>query len=118
MELKDYTTEELKAELARRNREEGKTNYEYAKGRVVSILHKNSAFSSWRYVVDIFREDIVRLSINPFALKDCSFAYKQGAFNKTTAPKEGDIVLLQKRITKNSPKFYLSDAKVCEIVKE
>lgn len=124
MELRDYTTEQLKAELKRRTDEERQRkramgirvpNYEYARGKVVSVSN-SGAFTSWCWKVEICDEDMKRLGIASVH-KRSSYTILIKEFTKATAPQTGDIVLLRKRITKNSPKFVVTSAKICEIVK-
>lgn len=123
MELRDYTTERLKAELKRRTDEERERKramgirvptYEYARGKVVSVFN-SGAFTSWCWKVEICDEDMKRLGIAD-VLKRSSYKVMK-EFTKSTAPQVGDTVLLRKRITKNSPRFTTTSAKICEIVK-
>ena len=124
MELRDYTTEQLKAELKRRTDEERQRKramgirvptYEYARGKVVSVSN-SGAFTSWRWKVEICDEDMKRLGIASVH-KRSSYTILIKEFTKATAPQVGDTVLLRNRITKNSPKFVVTSAKICEIVK-
>lgn len=116
MELKDYTTEELRNEIERRRRENVKkslSNIEYKKfTAVVKSIDKS------RYP---FRCRIENPSIE-YEIPGCvyhDYALKRGVFVIETAPRIGDVVMLAYRRTKINAKheiFDVCNAKIIEVI--
>lgn len=117
MELKDYTTEQLKDEINRRKREERqlrssgrshKAEYAYAKA-VITYVSKD------RWLRREFRAKILD---EDMAHMDESIRYRyryrddmhmhilRANFTKDTAPKVGDIVRVRSRKTKHNPNGF------------
>lgn len=125
MELKDYTTDELRMELRRRKDEELKKRslngenvpkYLYAKGVVKDILNTNRAFCNWVWYVDIFDEDWKRLGLSVSNTSHWYQLCSGGIFRKNNSPKIGDVVMLKCRVTKAMPDFSFIHARICEII--
>lgn len=125
MSLKDYTIEELKAELQVRYAEErkirnanrdNKAKYAYATGIVTWV--SEHPFSRRDFIVRIEQEYVEKYNItthyNEYRIK---LLYH--CFNKDTAPRVGDTVRIRSRITKACPNgFGLFNAPyICEVIK-
>lgn len=108
MELKDYSTEELKQELQRRylaaKRKRCKARkgvkYEYATttGRITWV--SDDPFIRRRWRVKILDKNLVGTNST---LYDHEFSLIKSGFNSKTAPRLGDIVLIKSIITKSNP---------------
>lgn len=117
--LQDYTTDELKAELKRRQIEarkqkSRKTEYAYATATVRSI-DKYASFKRY-YHVFISEDDTQRDRIADHRiLIDVSLDVKIKAADK---PKVGDVVKLRSRKTKDNPTGFGSFAHpiICEVL--
>lgn len=124
MELKDYSTEELWAEIKRRATGERcqrsigrsrKAEYAYAKAEITFV--SDESFSR-----RIFRGKIDPNSVLKFNgrwLSERPFFLLRANFTKDTAPKVGDIVRLRSRKTKSNPDGFglFSSAQIFEIIK-
>lgn len=114
-ELKDYTSEELRAELKRRHKEalknaDRKTVYLRIKAVVEDAEHA-SAFVCNRYKLRIEDERV------PSTYRHSWYRIKREKFRKDTVPNIGDTVILGHLLTKNRPNFTYSEAKIFEVVK-
>lgn len=117
MELKDFTTEELREELKRRAKEArinaGRKKPEYIEivGVVTKITNNRKSFMYGQYSLDI-KDDRVR---------DCdkytTYTLKAGKFKKDNYPQVGDIVLIKQRLTKAINFFVARYAKIDSIIK-
>lgn len=106
MDLKDFTTEQLRDELKRRAKEarisavknRKRNGYIYVKGIVTKVLNEDMAFSYHRYRVKILDSEMEKLSINPYDVEN-DYQLKSGHFTKATAPKVGEYVYLSHLLT-------------------
>lgn len=120
MTLQDYTTDELKAELKRRQTEarkaananrDRKHKFLYAEGTVTRVYRTkgggNIPLSEWDF--DVCLDDKYSTKYNLQGRKKTpSCSLNRARFTrKGTAPKEGDRVRLKCRITKFSPDWGL-----------
>lgn len=120
MNLKDYTTEQLLEEIKRRKQEERKNKvrvvpkpvYEY---KFAVLVKKNRMYRRRYSIVFIDENDIDKfrngMEIKRHIMKDLDVVYG-------TKPKEGDLVKVRDRITKNHTRFWDYTAKICEVVEE
>lgn len=123
MKLEDYTTEQLRAELARRNklarenaRKEGanKPKYIVTDGVVKRVLNDKGPFYHKKWEVEVSEE-----FANEHGIKQVlTYALLGGAFTKDTAPKVGDKVVLRCRLTKARPRFTQGQARITDINNE
>lgn len=123
MKLEDYTTEQLRAELARRNklarenaRKEGanKPKYIVTDGVVKRVLNDKGPFYRKKWEVEVSEE-----FANEHGIKQVlTYALLGGAFTKDTAPKVGDKVVLRCRLTKARPRFTQSQVRITDINNE
>lgn len=120
MDLKDYTTEQLIEEIKRRKQEERKNKVRVATKPVYQykfavLVKKNKMYRRRYSVVFIDENDIDKfrngMEIKRIDIKDLDVVY--GA-----KPKEGDLVKVRDRITKNHTRFWYLTAKICEVVEE
>ena len=117
MELKDFTTEELREELRRRAKEArinaGKKKPEYIEiiGVVTKITNNRRSFMYNQYTLDI-NDDRVK-DYNRYA----TFTLKTGKFKKDNYPQIGDTVIIKQRLTKAVNYFVARYAKIDSIVK-
>lgn len=117
MELKDFTTEELREELKRRAKEArinaGRKKPEYIEiiGVVTKITNNRKSFMYGQYTLEI-KDDRVR---------DCdkytTYTLKTGKFKKDNYPQVGDTVLIKQRLTKAINFFVARYAKIDSIIK-
>lgn len=120
-ELKDYTTEELKAELKRREKETRKMrqtpkpDYLYWIAKVEGAQEWGE-FSQYKYRVST---DDKRIPLDK--LKH-GFPMISGLCKKVDRPKVGDTIRLRLRYTKDMKKpggiIWWDDSKICEIIKK
>lgn len=120
MRLEDYTTDQLRAELARRNKlareaarknSENKPKYITIDGIVKRVLNDKGPFSRKKWEVEI-PEDFA----NEHKIKQVlTYGLLGGAFTKDTAPKVGDKVILRCRLTKACPRFTQGQARIISI---
>lgn len=113
MELKDYTTDELRAELKRRNieaRRQGslgrsqKAVYAYANGVVTYV--SDDPFSRRQFKVKICEPDCDKYQLSVL-YRIGSYAHILRAnFTKDTAPRLGDIVRVRSRKTNSRPNGF------------
>lgn len=110
MKLEDYTTEQLKEELSRRQqiaRQEALKNrvttpqYEVIKGTVLKVLNEKLAFCRRKWVIEFSEETSQKYNIS----KTAFYKLLGGKFTKETSPVVGDTVLIRCRITKMCPTF-------------
>lgn len=112
MSIEDYTTEELKAEIkrrqteARRLRSSGKSyKAEYAYARAVITWASNDPFSRQIFRAHILDEDLAKMDRQ----MQVNYRYEKqinilrANFNKDTAPRKGDLVRIRSRRTKYYP---------------
>lgn len=114
MELCDYTTEELRAELIRRRKKPTKHIPEYVEFEgVVEKIYKGRWIYSNSYVIS---------GSHPlFQSRSREFKLKQPLFKVDTAPKVGDRVLLRYKKTKVHSKkdydiFDFLNAKIIKVI--
>lgn len=120
MDLKDYTTEQLLEEIKRRKQEERKNKvrivpkpvYEY---KFAILVKKNRMYRRKYSVVFIDENDIDKFR-NGMEIKKANIVDLDVVYG--TKPKEGDLVKVRDRITKNHTRFWDSTAKICEVVEE
>lgn len=120
MDLRDYTTEQLLEEIKRRKQEERKNKvrvvpkpvYEY---KFAVLVKKNRMYRRRFSVVFIEENDIDKIR-NGMEIKKANIADLDVVYG--TKPKEGDLVKVRDRITKNHTRFWDSTAKICEVVEE
>ena len=120
MNLKDYTTEQLLEEIKRRKQEERKNKvrvvpkpvYEY---KFAVLVKKNKMYWRRYSVVFIDENDIDKIR-NGMEIKKANIADLDVVYG--TKPKEGDLVKVRDRITKNHTRFWDRTAKICEVVEE
>lgn len=120
MDLRDYTTEQLLEEIKRRKQEERKNKvrvvpkpvYEY---KFAVLVKKNRMYRRRYSVVFIEENDIDKIrngmEIKKNDIKNIDVIYG-------IKPKEGDLVKVRDRITKNHTRFWDRTAKICEVVEE
>lgn len=122
MELKDYTIEELEAEIKRRKKEARAAyvrpprEYAYITATVVDMFGKGNIMN-WDYRLQIDEECKSQVTENfLFHARYRDFKLISGAFNKKTAPQIGDRVRLKSAKTKTDPTGFgsFSDPKICE----
>lgn len=117
MELKDYTTEELREELRRRKKEairnavHKKPEYIEVEGVVVNIRNIYNSFVCTDFRVKTNDERV------PAHAREYEYKIKQGKFRKNELPKVGDTVIIGHLLTKNRNSFKPIDAKIIRIVK-
>ena len=117
MELKNFTTEELREELKRRAKEArlnaGRKKSEYIEiiGVVTKITNNRKSFMYGQYSLDIKDNRV----------KDCdkytTYTLKTGKFKKDNYPQVGDTVLIKQRLTKAVNFFMARYAKIDSIIK-
>lgn len=120
MDLRDYTTEQLLEEIKRRKQEERKNKvrvvpkpvYEY---KFAVLVKKNKMYWRRYSVVFIDENDIDKIR-NGMEIKKANIADLDVVYG--TKPKEGDLVKVRDRITKNHTRFWDRTAKICEVVEE
>ena len=120
MNLKDYTTEQLLEEIKRRKQEERKNKvrivpkpvYEY---KFAVLVKKNKMYWRRYSVVFIDENDIDKIR-NGMEIKKNDIKSLDVVYG--TKPKEGDLVKVRDRITKNHTRFWDRTAKICEVVEE
>ena len=120
MNLKDYTTEQLLEEIKRRKQEERKNKvrvvpkpvYEY---KFAVLVKKNRMYRRRFSVVFIDENDIDKFR-NGMEIKKANIVDLDVVYG--TKPKEGDLVKVRDRITKNHTRFWDRPAKICEVVEE
>lgn len=120
MDLKDYTTEQLLEEIKRRKQEERKNKvrivpkpvYEY---KFAVLVKKNRMYWRRYSVVFIDENDIDKIR-NGMEIKKANIVDLDVVYG--TKPKEGDLVKVRDRITKNHTRFWDRTAKICEVVEE
>lgn len=117
MELKDFTTEELREELRRRAKEArinaGKKKPEYIEieAVVTKIINNRKSFMYGQYILDI-KDDRVKDYD-----KNNTYTLKTGKFKKDNYPQVGDTVIVKQRLTKAVNFFVARFAKIDSIVK-
>lgn len=115
-ELKDYTSDELRAELKRRHKEALK-NLDRSKPKYIEIkavvkdIKIAHAFVCNEYKLIIDDERV------PSIFKNSWYGIKREKFRKDTVPNIGDTVILGHLLTKARPNFTYSEAKILEVVK-
>lgn len=125
MELKDYSIEELKAEIKRRKKEDKKMQpkrepeYGYITATVTAIDGDVFTRQSYRLEID---EDCKSKVTSDFLChsRHHRFNLLSGVFSKKTAPEVGDKVMLKSLKTKANPTGYglYSDPKICKVVED
>lgn len=112
MELKDYTTEQLKAELKRRATEERrlrstgrshKAEYAYAIALITQV--SDDVYSQRLFYGKVLTFD-EKESINPRWMRESLFMIVRANFKKDTAPKVNDIVRVKSRKTRICPNGF------------
>ena len=125
MELKDYTTEELREELKRRRtqaiKEAKKQIPEYKEFTAIVERVNNSYGSINRYVYNITDANPHNCEIESELFANISwrcFKLQKSTFNKDTVPKIGDKVLLRYRRHKTCKAeiFDFTKAKIVEVL--
>lgn len=123
-ELKDYTSNELRAELKRRSIEARKSHprvieYKEFEG-IVSKVENQSHYMSGKTISFVWWKFVLKDITSKIAVDSYTdtFYLKQGLFKKADAPKIGDRVRLRYRRTKGHEVFDVKNAKIVEIIKE
>ena len=125
MELKDYTTEELRAELKRRRtqaiKEAKKQIPEYKEFTAIVERVKNSwgNVNLYRYIIMDAKPHNSEIKSELFAnISWKEFSLQKNTFNKATVPKIGDKVLLRYRRHKTCKAeiFDFTKAKIVEVL--
>lgn len=117
MELKDFTTEELREELKRRAKEArvnaGRKKPEYIAivGVVTKITNNRKSFMYGQYSVNTKDNRIDDRD------KIATYTLKAGKFKKDNYPQVGDVVLIKQRLTKAVNFFVARYAKIDSIIK-
>lgn len=119
LELSNYSSGQLKAELKRRVniarmkaiRENPK--YYYWEGTVVEILRRYNRFARWKFKID--SGELGASERFSYLNKSHAFEMLSGAFNMTTAPEVGDRVRLRYRVVKNHFRSY-RDSKIVSVI--
>ena len=117
MELKDFTTEELREELKRRAKEArinaGRKKPEYIEitGVVTKITNNRKSFMYGQYSLDIKDDRVDNRD------KIATYTLKAGKFKKDNYPQIGDTVLIKQRLTKVVNIFVARYAKIDSIIK-
>lgn len=110
MDLKDYTTEELNAELKRRKSEAARKaveerkklgRYVYAKAVITKVVPAPFSRQYWRG--QILDANVLKID---YWHKEREFRIIRENFNRKTAPRVGDIVLLKSMKTNLSPNGF------------
>lgn len=117
MELSEYSTEELRAELQRRAKEaranapRKQPEYFMVKGVLKEIIHREQAMARRSYRVMIYPSECEKYNIQSY---DVVRDYKlyPGRFVKATEPQPGDEVTLRLRKTNYRDRFYPSHAHI------
>lgn len=125
MNLQDYTTEELKAEIKRRQIEERKARSrkgmkaEYAYAEAVITYINGNAFARRTYQADISESDCMKNNIPMQSRHRYYLRIDRKVFNKSNAPKVGDVVKLKSRKTQYNPDGFglFCEPIICEIIK-
>lgn len=114
MKLKDYTTEELKAELKRRATEERrlrsigrshKAEYAYATALITYV--SDDPYIRRQYKIKVSKEDCEKYKLGVSYKTGTGYAHiLHSKFNKETAPKLGDVVRIRSRKTKSNPNGF------------
>lgn len=113
MELKDYTTEELKQELKRRNKENKKSMVKYEnhwiffQGKIISVSSKG-----FKYKVD---SDTLAVCGYSWINKNRDFGLVTSLFAYKYKPQIGDIVEMRARIYADGRIGYV-DSKITRII--
>lgn len=105
MELKDYTTEQLRNELKRRakiNRISAakRVRFIYVKGIVTNVINYDRSFYFFKCKVKILDEEFTKHTLSLTFGNNFTYPLKNGCFKKSEAPKVGDTVFLSHRLTK------------------
>lgn len=125
MELKDYTIEELEAEIKRRKKEaraklpKPEIQYAYIKGTIRNV--RGRSYLTSEYYVDVDAEYLPLLSGSAKqTFKSNEISLLKGNFNKDTAPKKGDRVLIRSRITRDNPTGWgmWFNPFICQVLEE
>lgn len=116
MDLSAYTTEEIKAELHRRQKEDRKraaeerrkqgTQYAYLRAKITRV--SGDSFKSKRYAAKILEEDLLKLDVatRNYHKYGKEYPLLKARFNADTVPQVGDIVLLRSRKTNRYPEGF------------
>lgn len=122
MELKDYTTEELREELKRRRTQaikEAKKSMPIYKEftAVVKDISSNHCTNIHRWGYYLINAEPYNCEIDTNLINRSwnSYALKSNTFNKSTAPRKGDKVLLRYKRHKTK-QYEIFDVKIAKIV--
>lgn len=122
MELKDYTTEELREELKRRAKE-ARLNAKRSEPEYKEFTGVIKHIDQWHHGIYSYLFDITSSVVNGERTNDyiynSGFKLKQGLFQKNTIPQVGDVVLLRYKRTKvnrNKEVFDIKNAKIVKII--
>lgn len=122
MELKDYTTEELREELKRRAKE-ARLNDKRHEPEYKEFTGVIKYIDQWHRGIYTYLFHITSAVVNGERTNDyrynTDFKLKQGLFRKNTIPQVGDVVLLRyKRTNVNRDKeiFDIRQAKIVKII--
>lgn len=119
MELKDYSSEELREELKRRAKEARKNavrekpKYIEIEGEVIYIRQEYGT-KSFIWTNFTVKTNDERVSSHD---KIRTYRVKNGCFKKNTIPKIGDIVIIGHLLTKAKKNFNPYYAKIIRVVK-
>ena len=90
--------------------------YFYAKG-VVKKISPRSRISKWKYLIELYDEDMKRCCIPGDLKTQWGYTPIGGGFNQRNAPAVGDIVEVRSRITLEHYNFFPEKAKITRIIK-
>lgn len=120
MELKDYTTEELREELKRRAKE-ARLNAKRSEPEYKEFTGVIKSIDQWHCSIYSYLFCITSAVVNGERTNDyrynTDFKLKQGLFHKNTIPQVGDVVLLRYKRTKVNRNKEIFDIKKAKIVK-
>lgn len=122
MELKDYTTEELREELKRRAKD-ARLNAKRSEPEYKEFTGVIKHIDQWHRGIYSYLFRITSAVVNGERTDDYiynnEFKLKQGLFQKNTIPQVGDVVLLRYKRTKvnrNKEVFDIKNAKIVKII--
>lgn len=122
MELKDYTTDELREELKRRAKE-ARLNAKRAEPEYKEFTGVIKHIDQWHHGIYSYLFDITSAVVNGERtdnyIYNSGFKLKQGLFQKNTIPQVGDVVLLRYKrtnVNRNREVFDIKKAKIVKII--
>ena len=116
--LSEFTTDELKDELKRRQKENIWSEFTAVIKAVNNKHVYRKGFNAWTF--EVHHACVNGVEVDSY-YHNSRFKLKKGAFNRENAPKIGDKVLLRYRNTRKNRKFKEMDvmkARIIEIIKD